>query len=104
MEFLEGWGPNPINKQVSMVWHNIAYIKLCIYVISKSALDGPGRTIVDSARWLGTQIRQVSMVCMVCIMEALHIELASCPLFLAGSEHADCLHRTMYICHIKVGT
>ena len=29
-------------------------------------------------------------------------ELAPCPFFLAGSEHADCLHRTMHICRFKV--
>ena len=32
----------------------------------------------------------------------LHIELAPWGIFSAGSEHANCLHRTMHICYVKV--
>ena len=34
----------------------IACIELCIYVISKSALNGRGRTSVDSSQWPVSQI------------------------------------------------
>ena len=35
-------------------------------------------------------------------MDHFTYELAPCPFFLAGSEHADCLLRTMHLCHVKV--